>query len=209
MKEQPYVITISHQLGCGGSYIGKKLSDEFHIPFVDRDILKQIANKLNIAEEDLEHRDERLSSFWEEFTRLQLYTEPLAGGELQYYPSDKELFYLESEYITRIVKESPAIILGRGGRYILRDYPRHANIFITADLPERIKRVATLFQITEEEAKEKIQTNDKERAAFDRAFTKSDGLDARLYDLCINTSSLGLDLAARIVSDAIHFKLDI
>lgn len=209
MKEQSFAITISHLLGCGGSYIGQKLSEEFHIPFVDRDILKQIASKLNIAEEDLEHRDERLSTFWEEFTRLQLYTEPLAGGELQYYPSDKELFYLESEYITRIVKESSAVILGRAGRYILRDYPRHVRIFVTADLPERIKRVSTLFQISEEEAKAKIQTNDKERVAFNRAFTKTDGLDARLFDLSVNTSTLGLDHAAAMVSDCIHTKLEI
>ncbi|MFT8889330.1 MAG: cytidylate kinase-like family protein [Ethanoligenens sp.] len=209
MKEQPYAITISHQLGCGGSYIGKKLSEEFNIPFVDRDILKQVANKLNVAEEDLEHRDERLSSFWEEFTRLQLYTEPLAGGELQYYPSDKELFFLESEYITRIVKESPAIILGRGGRYVLREHPRHVSIFIMADLSERIKRVATIFQISEEDAKIKIQANDKERAAFNRAFTKTDGLDVRLYDLSINTSTVGLNLAAQVAIQCIRSKLDI
>lgn len=209
MKEQTLAITISHQLGSGGSYIGQKIAEEFKIPFVDRDVLKQVANKLNIAEEDLEHREERLSSFWEEFTRLQLYTEPLAGGELQYYPSDKELFFLESEYITRIVKESSAVILGRGGRYILRDYPHLVRIFVTADLPERIKRVSTLFQISEEEAKAKIRTNDKERAAFNRAFTKEDGLDVRLYDLSVNTSSLGLDRATRMVSECAHIKLGI
>lgn len=140
---------------------------------------------------------------------MQLYTEPLAGSELQYYPSDKELFYLESEYITRIVKESPAAILGRGGRYVLRDHPHHVRIFVTADMPERIKRVATLFQISEEDAKSKIQTNDKERAAFNRAFTKSDGLDVQLYDLSVNTSTLGLDHAVKLVLECIHNKLDI
>lgn len=43
-----FVITISHQLGCGGSEIGKKLSENYSIPFVDRQILKMVADRLNI-----------------------------------------------------------------------------------------------------------------------------------------------------------------
>lgn len=207
--KQPFVITISHLLGSGGSYVGKKLADEFQIPFVDRDILSQVARRLNLAEEDLEHREERLSTFWEEFTRLQFYTEPLATNIQQYFPSDKELFVFESEYIQRITKESPAVILGRGGRYILKDHPLHARIFITADLPERVLRVSSLYHISENEAKTRIAGNDKDRAAFNRAFTKDDGMDARLYDLCVNTSSVGLDRAAQLASDCIHAKLDL
>ena len=209
MNDKPYVITINHLLGCGGSYVGKKLAEEFKIPFVDRDILKKVAEKLNVAEEDLEHREERLSTFWEEFTRLQLYSEPITGGGMNYYPSDKELFYMESEYIARIAKESPAIILGRGGWYVLRDHPRRFSLFVMADMPERIAHVASLFQIQNDEAKSRIQANDKNRAAYMKAFTKSDGFDVKLYDLSVNTSTLGLDTAVKIVSEAIRAKLKI
>src|SRR5271165_6193427 len=67
MPDEPYVITISHQLGAGGAYLGNKLSKRLGLPFIDRDILKQVAAQLNLSEADLEQRDERLSSFWESF----------------------------------------------------------------------------------------------------------------------------------------------
>ncbi|MFT9057510.1 MAG: cytidylate kinase family protein [Ethanoligenens sp.] len=63
--------------------------------------------------------------------------------------------------------------------------------------------------MSEEDAKIKIQANDKERAAFNRAFTKTDGLDVRLYDLSINTSTVGLNLAAQVAIQCIRSKLDI
>ncbi|HCA71469.1 MAG TPA: cytidylate kinase-like family protein [Ruminococcaceae bacterium] len=208
MSKQRFVVTISHQLGCGGAYIGQKIAEEFRIPFVDRDILKRVADELHLAEADLENRDERLSSVWEKFAG-QMYTVPAAGWVPQYHPSDKELFHLESKYIVKIAEKTSAVILGRGGRYILRETPRHVKIFVTAELPERIERVASLFKISKETAKEKIEVNDRQRIAFNRAFTKSDRLDVRLYDLSVNTSSLGLDRAADMVSECIHAKLSV
>ena len=207
--KQPYVITISHLLGSGGSYIGKKLSEEFNIPFVDRDVLREVARRLNLAEEDLANREERLSSFWEEFTRLQFYSEPLATSIQQYFPSDKELFVFESEYIRRITEESPAVVLGRCGRFVLKDFTRRASIFVMADLPERVQRVSKLYNLDADAAKARIASNDKDRSAFNRAFTKNDFTDLRLYDLCINTSSVGLDQAVRVASAAIRAKLEL
>ncbi|WOC32716.1 MULTISPECIES: cytidylate kinase-like family protein [Caproicibacterium] len=208
MSNQRFVVTISHQLGCGGAYIGQKIAEEFQIPFVDRDILKRVADELHLAEADLENRDERLSSVWEKLTE-QMYTAPAAGWVPQYHPSDKELFYLESEYILKIAEKTSAVILGRGGRYLLRDAPRHVRIFVTAEMPERVERVAALFHISKDAAKTKIETNDQQRIAFNRTFTKSDRLDVRLYDLAVNTSALGLDCAANLVLQSVRAKLSL
>lgn len=208
MSDGRFVVTISHQLGCGGAAIGQRIAEELHIPFVDREILKRVADELHLAEADLENRDERLSSVWERLTE-QMYTVPAAGWIPQYHPSDKELFYLESEYIVKIAEKTSAVILGRAGRYILRESPRHVKLFVTADLPERTRRVADLFQITEDAAKEKIEANDRQRIMFNRAFTKSDRLDVRLYDLAVNTSSTGLEHAAGMAVECIRAKLSL
>ena len=99
------------------------------------------------------------------------------------------------------------MILGRGGRYLLHDYPHRFSIFVSADLPDRIKRVSALYDISEEEAVKKIHANDKGRAAYNRAFTKSDSLDVRLYDMVINTSSVGEEIATKIVLEAARARL--
>ena len=200
MSEERFVITISHQLGSGGSVLGKQLSERLAIPYVDRDILKKVAEQIHVSEAELEGREERLSSFWQSFSRMALFTDPIVSfSPNTYVPTDRDLFELESDYIARIAEKTSAIIMGRCGRYILRDHPHRTSILVHAATPARIKRIRELYHLSENEAGKLIETNDRERAAYISTFTKQDWLDARLYDLCIDTSSVGLDNTTDLV----------
>ncbi len=106
-----------------------------------------------------------------------------------------------------IAEKTSAIILGRCGRYILRDHPRHVSVLVHADMAARIKRVGELWHMSGDEAKKCIETNDKERTAYIRTFARQDWLDARLYDLCIHTSSVGLDTSVTLVLACITAKI--
>ena len=210
MVDNQYVVTISHQLGSGGAYLGQHLSDRLGIPFIDREILKKVADQLNLAVSVLEHREERLSSVWHSLARLAaLSTDPTECLSLNnYFPTDKEFFELESKYIGQIGEKSSAIFIGRCGRYILRDHPRHIDLLIHAEMPARVQRVQQLYCLPMDEAKKLIETNDRERAAYVKTFTHQDWLDARFYDLCLNSSTLGLektvDLALACVMERIQ-----
>jgi cytidylate kinase len=207
MKEN-YVITISHLLGSGGAYIGQELSKALSIPFVDRQILKKISDQLNVPESAIENREEKLVSFWEAFSLMgSVGTLMTVGGE-KYLPSDKELFDLESKFIVQIAQNDSAIILGRGGRYILRDFPRRFSVFVYAEMNDRAKRVAELYSVSDDEARTIIEKNDRERDAYMKTFTKLAWLDLRQYDICINTSSTGRDNAVKIIKDCVEFKLN-
>ena len=204
MGNKHLVITISHQLGSGGAYLGQKLSERLGLPFIDRDVLKKVAEQLNLAEAVLDGREERLSTFWQSLMRIAAFTDPVKCLSLDsYLPSDRELFKLESDYIGRIADKSSAIFFGRCGRYILRAHPGHISILVHANLPDRIKRIQQLYCFGEDEAKKLIETNDRERTAYMRAFTRQDWLDARWYDLCVNTSSLGLEKVVEIAQTLI------
>jgi CMP/dCMP kinase len=199
MGNKHLVITISHQLGSGGAYLGQKLSERLGLPFIDREVLKKVAEQLNLAETALAGREERLSTFWQSFMRIAVLTDPVEClSPDNYLPNDRELFKLESDYIGRIADKSSAIFLGRCGRYILRQHPGHISILVHANLPDRIKRIQQLYCFGEDEAKKLIETNDRERTAYIHAFTRQDWLDARWYDLCVNTSSLGLEKVVEI-----------
>ena len=170
--------------------------------------MKEVSNQLNLAESELEHREERLSSFWENFNRLVAYTNPTTSLTSQtYFPTDKDLFQVECETIKRIAEKSSAIFLGRCGYYVLRDHPRKVSIMLIADQSSRVKRLQELYKISEKEALEMIRTNDRERSEYIRTFTKQDWLDVRLYDICINTTSVGLDCAADLAENCIRAKL--
>lgn len=205
MKEN-YVITISHLLGSGGAYIGEQLSKELSIPFVDRQILKKISDQLNVDESVVEKREEKIDSLWDEFSVMgSLGTFMSTSGE-QYFPTAKELFDLESKYIVQIAQNGSAIFLGRGARYILRDFPRVFSVFVYAELKDRIKRIDELYNVSDDEARKIIEKDDRERAAYMKTFTKLAWLDLRQYDLCINTSSIGKDNAIKIIKECVEFK---
>ncbi len=194
MAGKQMVVTISHQLGCGGSALGQKLSEQLEIPFFDREILNIVAEKLHLAESVVERREERLSSFWQSLNRIAVLSDPAECLTMQSIePDDHMLFRVESECIARIAERSPGIFLGRCGRYILKDHPRLFSVMVHADLADRIHRVQELFCLEARDAKKLIAKNDRERDAYMRTFACEDWLDARWYDLCINTSSLGIE----------------
>ncbi|MGC8545793.1 MAG: AAA family ATPase [Athalassotoga sp.] len=204
-----YIITISHMIGCGGAEVGQRLSKALSIPFVDRQILKQVSDYLNLPESDLQEREERLVSFWEQFFIAgPVGTLTVTGGE-KYLPSDRELFELESKFIKEIAQKGSAIILGRGSMCILRDFPKRFSIFVYAEMEDRIKRVSELYNISRKEAIDMINQNDRDRENYMKTFTKIPWLDLRMYDLCINTSSVGFDNAVKCVIDGINHKLKI
>ena len=195
MTEKHMIVTISHQLGCRGSELGQRLSEQLGIPFFDREILVKAAKELNLAESVVEGREERLSGFWQSLYRIgAVLSDPVEIPSMQSLePDDQGLFEVESECIVRIAERSSGVFLGRCGRYILRNHPCLFNILVHADLANRIQRVQELFCLEAGDAKKLIAKNDRDRDAYMSTFARKDWLDARWYDLCVNTSSLGME----------------
>jgi CMP/dCMP kinase len=210
MNIKPYVVTISHQYGSGGAYLGEKLAGRLGIPFFDRDILKQVARQLDLAEADLANREERLSTFWQTFARTAMLSDPVMGLAAQpIAPSDSDLFELECATIQKIAAKGSGIFLGRCGWYVLRSQPRHVSILVTAERSARVKRLGELYKLSEAQTLEAIKTNDREREDYIHAFTKQNWLDARHYDLCLNTSAVGLDSSVELVEKFVRDKLQL
>jgi len=207
MDEKLYAITISHQIGSGGAPVGKKLSERLNIPFFDREILKRVSNRLQMAESGLAHREERLQTFWQSYSRTAELLDPaLSLTADRYIPTDREFFQLESETILRIAEKTSAIFIGRCGRYILRDHPRHLKLLILADPASRIERLKSLYHLAAPEAGKFMEENDRDRTAYIHAFTGQDWLDPRLYDLCINTSQTGVDGAVELIGTCLKTR---
>jgi cytidylate kinase len=140
--------------------------------------------------------------------RVALITNPAECLALDIYePTDRELFMLESEYIGRIAEKSSAIFLGRCGRYILRDHARHFSMLVHANPAVRVQRIQELFCLDAPQAKKALEEDDRARGAYIQAFTRQNWLDARYYDLCLNTSSLGLDPCVEMAFSSISAKI--
>jgi len=196
----PFVITISRQLGSGGAYIGKKLAENLNIFYADREIINMAAKQLSVFEEDLQSRDEKVSSFWQSFLQSYAFVNPYSyNTNPQINPTDKELFNAEKEVIEHIAKERSAIIIGRCGSHILREHPNHLSIFLHADLTFRKDRVQKLYNISKAAAREMITQKDKERTFYHNTFTSMEWSDARQYHISLDTGKLGLYKSMEVI----------
>ena len=208
-KASPFVITISRQRGSGGAYVGQELAKHLNIYYANREIIGQAAKKLSVLQEDLESRDEKISSFWqsyfESFESFAFITSFAAPHEHEHMPhqifppTDRALFKIQTEIIQHIAKERSAVIVGRCGHHILGEHPNHVSIFLHGDITFRKARVQKLFNVSEEVAGKMITQSDKERAHYNHTFTGREWTDARQYDISINTSKIGVDDSVELI----------
>jgi len=195
----PFVISISRQLGSGGAYIGQQLAKNLNVFYADREIIGQAAKQFSLLEEDLQSRDEKISSFWKSgvesfaFNALDTYVPP------QIIITDRTLFKAEKEIIEHIAKEHSVVIIGRCSSYILREHPNHVSIFLHGNTPFRKGRIQKLFNVSEEVAEKMIVQSDKERALYNHTFTGKEWTDVRQYDISIDTSKIGLDRSVALI----------
>ncbi len=207
MKQtRPIAITISRQLGSGGAYIGLQLAKKLNYFYADREIIRKAAAKLSVLEEDIEDRDEKISSFWQAFMQTSVFPPEVYVPQKSIPPTDREIFEAESKVIERISREHSSVIIGRCGFYVLRGYPEHVSVFLHGDRDARVARVQKLYQLTKDDADKKVTQNDKARIQYCKTFTGNEWADARNYDLSIDTSKLGLDKAVELVLDFLKVR---
>jgi CMP/dCMP kinase len=209
-QEQPFVISISRQLGSGGAYVGQHLASKLHLTYVDREIINKAAKQLQVPEKDIESRDETKTPLWRSILVSSSYMNPsIYSPPPMTEPSDKELFQTESEIIEEISRNISAVIVGRGGSFVLKNHPRHLGIFLHGSTLFRLQRLKQLYKLDDEKIKKLIETSDKARGVYLRAMTGRDWVDSRQYDLCIDTSALGLDAAVDTILTVVKSRFGV
>ena len=200
-----FVINIGRQLGSGGRAVGHKLAERFGISYYDREILEMAARESGLCPEVFERSDERNN-----FMRTLGNIIPLIGGGATYSGhqlAGENLFRIQSEAIRHAAGQGSCVFIGRCADYVLRDFPRCVNIFIAADMPDRIANVCRTQACTEEEARLLIAQGDKRRADFYNFYSSGTWGAADTYHLCINTSVLGIDESTDFIARFAEKKL--
>ncbi len=187
-----FTITIGRQLGSGGREIGQKIATNLHIPVYDKELLQIASRESGLGKEFFEEMDEKKSHSL--IGGLLNMNSPFSDEfYLNYYLSNETLFKIQSDVIRNLAHKESCLFLGRCADYVLKDYPRCLNIFISADLEDRISRTAALRQVSEAKARETVIKTDKKRAEYYRFYSNKTWGAAESYHLCINSSVLGID----------------
>lgn len=136
---------------------------------------------------------------------------PLVGDN-NFYRSDftqESLYKMQSDAIRKAATENSCVFVGRTADYILRDFDNVVNIFISANMEERVERVSRRLKISSKDAQKYIFRNEEERASYYNYYTGKKWGHGESYDLCINSSLLGIDNTSTYIADFIrkYFKL--
>lgn len=193
------IITIGRELGSGGREIGIRLSEELKIPFYDKEILDEAAKKSGYSKEIFERHDEKPTGSF-------LYALAMGGSSYGHFyqrPLILDLYLAQFETIRRLAGEGPGIFIGRCADYVLNDQERILNIFIHADMADRVRRTMNKHGIGEKQAEDMCVRSDKDRASYYNYYSEHEWGDGRHYDLCINTSKINLERAVQVIKECL------
>ena len=172
--------------------LGRKLG----IPVYDQELIAKAAEQSGFSKELFANSDEKrnllaLSSFIVDVGRF---------GSADNYMSDNQLFVIQSNVIRSLADKGPAIFIGRCSDYILRDR-KCLDVFVTATDEVRIKRIAERMNITPEQADSLMRKKDRTRETYYNYYTFGNWGVASNYDLCVDSSVLGIEGTADMIID--------
>ena len=204
-KEEKFVITISRQFGTGGHEIGAELARRLGVKLLDKQILNEVASRMNAVEDAVEKIESRNPLWRDDFTNF--YRTYMAKAEYNGQEQDQTshaLFQAQADAIRRIAAEESCVIIGRCGFDIFADHPNALKIFIHSSLDVRKRRIAEKYDISEQDAAAMIVDNDYSRELYTKSFTGRDWRDATNYDISLDVRKFGVNGAVAFLMNSIE-----
>ncbi|MBQ7772370.1 MAG: cytidylate kinase-like family protein [Bacteroidales bacterium] len=194
--DKKIIITIGRQFGSGGKCVADALGAKLGIPVYDSELITKASQDSGFSAELFVQSDEK-----RRFFSLSSIFASSYSAETENFMSDKGLFKMQSETIRNIAAQGSAIIVGRCSDYILRDMEGVLDVFLTSSAEIRAKRVAERLGISVEKAADMIEHKDRSREDYYNYYTFGNWGVASTYDLCLDSSILGIEGTADFIID--------
>ena len=191
--EKQMIISVGREYGSGGHEIADRLSQHYGIQLFDHNLLDEIAAEKNLDMQNLRGLDEK-------------HRNRLASRTVRGYSSSPEenLYLLQFDYLkNKAASGESFVVVGRCSETILREYDSLISIFVLGDMDKKIERIMWLYQLSEEQAVRKIHEKDMKRRRYHNDHCDRKWGDSRNYDICINSSKLGIDGTVVLLADYI------
>jgi cytidylate kinase len=206
------VITIRGKLGSGAPEIGKMLCQKLGWDFIDREILAQVASRLNLQENEVIAKEIPPVSLRERIEEaLQKGYATGVGVQGAYLPISQipldDTRYLAA--LTALIKDlaqGRSVIYGRGSQFILRDHPNTINVSVVAPFRIRLKRVMESLKLNEDKAKQEMTRFDNAAREFLKRYFGAEMEDPTCYDIVVNTERLDFEMACSVVIHTLRLR---
>lgn len=198
------ILTIGREFGSGGREFGKKLAEELGFAYYDREIVRAIAERSELAEGYVAQVLEKRIRTYYPITVANTLSVPHGDA---FYNVNSGIYTAQAEIIREMAQKDDCVIVGRCADHILRDL-KPLRIFLYADMASRVARCRAkgedLNSRSDRELERNIRAVDGDRAHYYRFYTGRTWGDKLNYDLCVNSSGLDLSVLAKIVADTVR-----
>ncbi len=193
------IISVGREFGSGGRVIAEALAERFGIPIYDRHLITEIADKTGLTPEQIEKYNENPKK-------------KIISRRVRGYSNSIEDNIAEMQF--NFLKEKSEsgesfVVVGRCSETKLKSNSALVSLFILADMDAKVKRVMEIYELSKEDAEDFICKKDKKRKRYHNYHCSGHWGDSRLYDLCINSSCLGIEKTIDYLESYIRARKDI
>jgi cytidylate kinase len=173
--------------------LGRRVAEELDYGFFGIEIVDRIAREAGIRRQLVAGVDEHVRTGIDRYV-----TDSFSSGA-----------FTESDYLRAVVQtvltlseRGMAVILGRGSPFILTG-DQALRVLVVADRAKRVESLAAREGLGRSAAEGRLAEMEADRHEFLQHHFGVDPDDPTLYDLVVNTGTLGLDGAVKLVLQAL------
>ena len=187
--EKQIIISIGREYGSAGHAIGELLALIFGIPFYDRNLLDEIAEKKQGNSAALRKYDEA--------PKKTIFSRTVRG----YSNSPEEVIAnMQFDYLREKADSGESfVIVGRCAEHVLKGHPALISFFVLGDTDEKAERIMKIRNCSKEEALNHMARHDKKRKNYHNYYCDGKWGDSRYYDMSINSSRFGWEKTAAMM----------
>ncbi len=192
------IIAMEREFASGGNEIGKRVAKKLGIALYDRNLLIEVAKRLDIPAIYVEQLEETAPG-----SSIFNLSQTAFGGSQKGRTNlslAERIFLEEKKLIEEIVEKEDCVIVGRCASYILRDRTDCLKVFVRADKDYRMKRAIETEKLAKDEADYFLRKSDKRRSDFYSTHTGWKWGDMENFDICLDSGTLGLDCCVDVLS---------
>ena len=191
--KEPFVITISREVGSGGHTVGSILAGKLNVSFFDKQVMETLQKQFNLTADGIERLRGRKKDWLADFidkvapmpSAQALGLDSRYTQEFRVKVTTDDVYKAEVEILRGFAEMGSCVIAGRSGFFVLKGHPNKLDVFIGASLPFRLDRIMKKQGLSEADALDVIKGVDEARDNYIRRYAGVSRYDLRNYDLVL------------------------
>ncbi|MGN6253591.1 MAG: AAA family ATPase [Solirubrobacterales bacterium] len=196
------LVAISASYGAGGNVVGPALAERLGVPFLDRAIPVQVAERLEVPLADADAHDDRAGGSWLERTlRGFRATDPSVPAPLPAANFTSEDFRRATEEVLlRQAETGEGVVLGRASTIVLREDPRALRVRLDGPRERPIRQAMKLGGIDEETATRALEHLDRTHGDYARDLYGVEIAHPANFHLLLDSTAIPLEACVDLIA---------